>query len=117
MAAETMQFENDLHDFYVDAVTLQGTTFKLLVRLYDDYKEIRLLNVTRCLINNFLIQNIVHDAKIVPHEDSEAFEEYRRELDQSYPRNGSPRFILCVTPSVGAEMIIEFDDLEIKQLS
>jgi hypothetical protein len=49
MAAETMQFENDLHDFYVDAVTLQGTTFKLLVRLYDDYKEIRLLNVTSAL--------------------------------------------------------------------
>lgn len=71
--------------------------------------------MTRCLVDNFLPQNIVYEAKVITSTaDRQRFEEEIKRLDSRYlvQRPVGERKIPSVTASVGAELIIEFTDLK-----
>jgi hypothetical protein len=110
--------ENDLHDWYIDGIALGPSEITLLVHLDDARKKIELTGVTRCLLNNLLMTNIIYAAKIASAEDEpELYQSEIARLDTSYPAkwaNGTARRILSISASVGLEGIIEFDVLKIR---
>jgi hypothetical protein len=118
-----MTFENDLHDWYLDGIMLRdhagSSEITLNVHFDDSRKEIRLKDTTRCLVTNFLICNIIFEAKIVSADEEPEFykEETARlnESDQANLAGALPR-IFCISPSLGAAVTIEFGDIDVHDL-
>jgi hypothetical protein len=119
--SKAIQFENDLHDWYIDGVMLLDGSMSLYVHFYEEQKIIKFNGVTRCLINELLIKNIIYEAKILSAADHhDLFQVQIQRLDETYPRKWAEPtgiHILQITASVGADFVVEFDNLEIKQLS
>lgn len=114
-----MSFENALHDWYIDGLMLAPSEVTLFVRFYEARKKIRFLGATRCFLDDFLIQNVIYEAKIVSLD--EAPEQYRVEtarLESRYPGRlaGTAPRIFVISASVGLEGIIEFQDFEVIDL-
>ncbi|HVH82351.1 MAG TPA: hypothetical protein VM782_23350 [Stellaceae bacterium] len=107
-----MSFENDLHDWYIDSIELRQSEITLLVHLYEARRRITFKGVTRCLLDNLLMTNIIYAAKIISIEDEP--ESYTR-LEASYPAkwSGTAPKILSINGAVGLDGIIEFSDLEV----
>ena len=114
-----MSFENDLHDWHIDGVMLAPPEISLFLHFYESRKKIVLGGVTRCLLNDLLIQNIISEAKIISADQQpELHQAEIARLDASYPRQwrGTASNILTISASVGLEGIIEFHDLEVADL-
>ncbi len=114
-----MSFENDLHDWHIDGVMLAPSEITLFLHLYEARKRIRLGGATRCLLNDFLVQNIIYEAKIVSaDEQPELHGAEVARLEASYPASlsGTAPNILTISASVGLEGAIEFRDLEVIDL-
>jgi hypothetical protein len=114
-----MSFENDLHDWYIDGVMMGPSEVTLFVHFYEARKEIRFSGVTRCLLDNWFVQNIIYEAKVIS-ADKEP-ELYRAEiapLDAKYPArfSAADHKILLISASVGVEEIIEFRDFQVIDL-
>jgi hypothetical protein len=115
-----MSFENDLHDWYIDGIMLTPSEVTLFVYFYEARRKIRLGGATRCLLNDFLISNIIYEAKIISaHEEPELYQAEVARLDASYPAkwSGTAPKILSISASVGMQGAIEFRDLEVIDLS
>jgi hypothetical protein len=114
-----MSFENDLHDWFLDGIILAPPEVTLFVSFYGARKQIRLIDATRCLINNLLISNVIFEAKIISAtDDPERYKEEVERLDETYPvipLGMSPK-ICCISASLGANATIEFRDLEVTDL-
>src|SRR5579863_7443131 len=119
-----MEFENDLHDWYVDGVMLAPSAGGMLtpsevtlsVHLYEARKRIRLSGVTRCLLDNFSIQNIIYEAKVIATGREPGFhKEGIDKLNKVYPIKTAPSSarILSIVASVGMEGVIEFRDIDV----
>jgi hypothetical protein len=112
-----MSFENDMHDWYIDGLMMGPSEITLFVHYYDKMrKKITFKGVTRCLLDNLLMTNIVYAAKIISAEDEP--ELYAR-LEASYPSkwtSGTGSKILSINASVGLEGTIEFQDFEVIDL-
>lgn len=111
-----MSFENDLHDWYIDEIAVRQSEITLLVHLYDAQKRITFKGVTRCLLDNLLVMNIIYSAKLV---SSVGEPELYARLEASYPAKWvreTASKILSINGSVGLDGIIEFNDLEIVDL-
>lgn len=113
-----LQDINIFHDWYMDGVSIKDTSLELLLRL-DKKKKLMCFNeVTRCLISSFMIQNIIYEVHILDKDIfSERYKEYIKILDSTYSAPPSPKHIAIVTPSVGAEAIVEFSDVQIQNLT
>jgi hypothetical protein len=111
-----MSFENDLHDWYIDGITLGQSEITLFVHLYEVRKKIIFKGVTRCLLDNLLMMNIIYSAQIVSAEDEP--ELYTR-LEASYPAKWCIKTapnLLSINGAVGVDGIIEFSDFEMSNL-
>jgi hypothetical protein len=124
---KVMAFENDLHDWYIDGIMLAPleqivlvpSEVTLFVHLYEARKKIRLSGVRRCLLDNFFIQNIIYEAKVVSVDDEpELYQAEIGRLEARYPArlSGTRPKILSISASVGMEGVIEFGDLEVTDL-
>ncbi len=115
-----MSFENDLHDWYIDGVMMKPSEVVFSVRSYDGTrKKIRFSGATRCLLNNWFIQNIIYEAKIISADkDPELYRAEIAPLDAQYPARLSmaDQNILLISASIGVEGIIEFRDFEVIDL-
>jgi hypothetical protein len=114
-----MSFENDLHDWYIDGIMLGPSDVTLFIHFYEACKKIRFTGATRCLFNDWLIQNCISEAKII--SVAEEPELYRAEivlLEAKYPArlSGATGKILTISASIGAVGIIEFQDFEVIDL-
>ena len=103
------------HDWCLNGLASVDGEIKLTLTFYLKRKTIRLFGATRCLLNNFMIQNIVHDIRIISCDCSGDFSEKASILDKSYPApsNRDAQELLIITSSVGAEGIIEFSSFEV----
>lgn len=103
------------HDWYFDGLLIKGDQIEISVHLYGQNKRIRLNGVTRCLLNNFMIQNVIHDLRVISSEDDALFRENQLELDKHYPapKTKAVQRILLITASVGVEGLIEFSSLDL----
>ncbi|MBB5445222.1 hypothetical protein HDG38_003851 [Paraburkholderia sp. WSM4177] len=88
-------------------------------REFDNKKErVRLLfsGATRCWANDFLIQNIVYSIKVLTDFNSDEYRKALASLDKAYSwGKGKPlKNIAVLEATLGAELLIEFDSLEVE---
>jgi hypothetical protein len=107
---------SSFHDWYIDRVEISDSKLMLSLHFYEKRTEICFFGVVRCLINNFLMQNVIYEVKLVSiNRESGLFLSSRKQLEQAYPtpKPGESTNIAIFTPSVGADILIEFNDLKI----
>ncbi|MGS0895849.1 hypothetical protein ACVBGC_25450 [Burkholderia stagnalis] len=71
---------------------------------------------TRCWCNDFLIQNIISSIKVLTDFNSDEYLQALATLDKSYSwGKGQPlKSIASVQATLGAELLVEYDSLEIE---
>jgi hypothetical protein len=108
------------HDWYLLGVDANSETGLVELRLMFDNKKdrARLLfrGVSRCFVNDFLIQNIIYSVKVLTDVKSDEYQRALDVLDNSYPwgRNKPLKKIASITASLGAELFIEFESVEVE---
>jgi len=113
------QYES-FHDWYL--LGLAADMDKQVVELhlmFDDKKDqahLMFKGATRCWCNDFLIQNIISSIKVLTDFNSDEYRQALAALDKSYSwGQGKPlKSIASVQATLGAELLVEFDSLEIK---
>jgi hypothetical protein len=110
---------HSFHDWYLCGVSsdMFGEIIELKL-MFDDRKDrVRLTfsGATRCLMNEFLIQNIIHSMNLLSDFASPEFKQARATLDGSYPwgKDRAPKPIVSITASIGADLLIEFDSVTV----
>lgn len=114
-----MAFENDLHDWYLDGVMLDASSITLHLRFYDRRKKVLFKGMTSCVMDNFLPQNVINEAKVItPIDDPDRFKEESSRLDRRYPyrKSTAESKILSIIGSVGAELTVDFTQMEMIDL-
>lgn len=109
------------HDWYLLGLTAdmdkQVVEFQLM---FDNKKELARLvfkGATRCWCNDFLIQNIIYSIRVLTDFNSDEYKQALAALDKSYSwGKGKPlKSIASVQATLGAELLVEFDSLEIER--
>lgn len=111
-----LQAFNYFHDWYIDilAVTDEGDSLTLGLKLDDRHATATFVGTTRCVIEHYGLLNIVYDIKIL-ESSSQRYEQALRALDSSDRfSDKKPEHLALVAATVGAEMIIEFSSLRIE---
>lgn len=102
------------HDSYIIGVDLDHltNTLTLKMRLGDTVTSLVFQGVTRFLLTEMLMQNIVYDIKnLIP--GSHAHQNAKVLLDKTYWQVKKPGSrIIAITASLGAELFIEFESVE-----
>lgn len=107
------------HDWYLCAISADMFEAVVELRLLFDNRKDRVRVVfrgaTRCLVKDFLIQNIISSMTVLSDFESPQFKQARSALDNSYPwgEDGPPRLIASIDASIGADALIEFDSVEV----
>lgn len=107
------------HDWYILGVAadMDSQTVELQL-LFDNRRDrVRLLfkGATRCWINDFLIQNIICSVKVLTDFSADEYTKALLSLDRSYPwgKGKPPKNIAVIEATLGADMLIEFESLEV----
>lgn len=107
------------HDWYLMGFGADRDNGIVELALLFDNKRDRVnlffKGVTRCLVSDFLIQNIISELKILTDFDSPNYRHALSELERSYfgKENWPNKLIASVSATIGAELFIEFDTLEV----
>lgn len=105
------------HDWYIDTLAVpEGNRLTLGLKLEDQRATVTFIGTSRCVVEHFGTLNIVYDIKIV--EQGEARHEQALALLTKTARTSKPkgRLIAWVAATAGAEVVVEFDSLEIRTL-
>ncbi len=114
-----MEEFSSFHDWYIDRVEIVDSELMLYLHFYKERAEICFFGVVRCFINNFLMQNIIYEAKLTSiKRESELFLFARKRLEQVYPtpKADDGTNIVMFTPSVGADILIEFNGFKVTRI-
>ncbi|MCC8401431.1 hypothetical protein LJ655_05900 [Paraburkholderia sp. MMS20-SJTN17] len=102
------------HDSYLIGIDVDHLTnsLTLKLRLGETVTSLIFQGATRLLLTEMLIQNIVYDIKeLMP--GSEAHQNAKALLDKTYWKVNNPGSrIITITASLGAELFIEFENVE-----
>src|ERR1700730_18025574 len=84
----------------------------------QDRARIVFSGATRCLISDFMIQNIIQSMTVRVDVNSADYAAALAALDKSYPwkRNKPRRQIASITATLGAELLIEYESVEVEVL-
>ncbi|WP_321883776.1 hypothetical protein [Paraburkholderia bannensis] len=110
---------HSFHDWYLCSVSTDMFDSVVELRLMFDNRKDRVRvtfkGATRCLVKDFLIQNIIYSIDILSDFESKEFIQARSDLDASYPwgKDKAPKPIASISASIGAELLIEFDSVEV----
>ena len=110
---------HSFHDWYLCGLSAdmvgEIVELKLMFDNRKDRARVLFKGATRCLVNDFLIQNIIYSMDVLSDYDSEAFKQARSALDKSYPwgRDKAPKQIVSISASIGADLLIEFESIEV----
>jgi hypothetical protein len=113
------QYES-FHDWYLLGIAADMDKEVVELRLMFDNKKDRVQlsfsGATRCWVNDFLIQNIIYSIKVLTDFNSDEYQKALDLLDKSYPwGEGKPlKKIASIQATLGAELLIEFDSLEVE---
>ncbi|WP_143746416.1 hypothetical protein [Caballeronia catudaia] len=111
---------HSFHDWYLCGVS--ADMFSKVVELtlmFDNRKDrarLRFSGATRCLVKDFLIQNIIYSVDVLSDFESQEFKQARSALDCSYPwgKDKPPKPIASISASIGADLLIEFDSVDVE---
>ena len=108
------------HDWYLTGISADMTGGIVeLALMFDDRKQrarIVFKGASRCLVNDFLIQNIIYEAKILTDSSTHEYGRALDSLEKSYfgKVSGEPKPIAVFSATLGAELLVEFDSLEVE---
>ncbi len=108
------------HDWHLLGVAADMKEQRVELRLmFDNRKDrVRLLfkGASRCLVDDFLIQNIVHSLKVLTDHQSDAYRQALAALDKSYPwgKDQPLKNIVAIQATLGAELLVEFESMEVE---
>jgi hypothetical protein len=111
---------DSFHDWYLLGVTADMDKQLVELRLVFDNKidRVRLLfkGASRCLVEDFLIQNIVYSLDVLTDHSSDAYVRALARLDESYPwgENQPLKNIASIQATLGAELLVEFESMEVE---
>ncbi|NIF54010.1 hypothetical protein [Burkholderia sp. Ax-1724] len=120
---DTLKQYEFFHDWYLIGISadMDARIMELLLILDDIAQQARVIfqGASRCLVNDFLIQNIVYDAKILRDHDSTEYKQALESLEKSYFGKAyyQPKPIAVFSATLGADLLVEFDSFEIKPVS
>lgn len=104
------------HDWYIDilAVTDDGDSLTLGLKLQDRRATVKFVGTRRCVVEHFGQLNIVYDIAILQPGDRR-YGEAQAALAKADRYSEKPgRHIAFVAATVGAELVVEFESLEIQ---
>lgn len=113
------QYES-FHDWYIMGVAVnmdhKVVELHLMFDNKRDHVRVQFCGATRCWVNDFLIQNIVYSIRILSTFDTDEYKKALNLLDKSYSwGRGKPlKNIAVIEPTLGADVLIEFDTVEVK---
>lgn len=105
------------HDWYILGVFADMDRNLVELQLVFDNKKdrVRLIftGASRCLINEFLIQNIIYSLDVLDDFTSPEYHRALDALDQSYPwgKNKPHKNIARIQATLGADVLIEFESM------
>lgn len=108
------------HDWYLLGLAAdmdqQMVELHLMFDNRKDRAQLIFKGATRCWCNDFLIQNIIASIKVLIDFNSDEYKQALAALDKSYAwGKGQPlKSIAVVQATLGAELLVEFDALEIR---
>lgn len=102
------------HDSYIIGIEVDhlANILTLRMRFGDTVTSLNFQGVTRFLLTEMLMQNIVYDIKdVMPGSD--AYQNAKALFDKTYwPIKKPGSRIIAITASLGAELFIEFESVE-----
>lgn len=107
------------HDWYLLGVAADRDKKLVELQLIFDNKmdRVRLLfkGASRCLVDDFLMQNIIYSLKVLDDRESDAYRQALARLDESYPwgENQPLKNIASIQATLGAELLVEFESMEV----
>ncbi|MEX3688844.1 hypothetical protein AB3X91_30555 [Paraburkholderia sp. BR14263] len=110
---------NSFHDWYLMGVSADREASMVELDLMFDNKKdrarVQFKGATRCLARDFLIQNIIYDVKVLTEYDSHDYQRALLALEESYfgKENRPNKPIASVSATLGAELLIEFDTVDV----
>jgi hypothetical protein len=107
---------NHFHDWYMDTIhiSIERETLTLGLYLQDQRASVSFVGTNRCLLENLGPQNIVYAIEIVEPGTSR-FEKAQQTLAKAERwTDGQPGIVAQVFSTCGAELVVEFDSLEIE---
>lgn len=110
---------NSFHDWYLMGISADREASVVeLALMFDNRKDrarIRFTGATRCLANDFLIQNIIYDVKIFANFESPDYLRALDALEKSYfgKENRPNKPIAAISATLGAELLVEFDTMDV----
>ncbi|AXL49003.1 hypothetical protein DSC91_000634 [Paraburkholderia caffeinilytica] len=110
------------HDWYLLGVAADLDIGEVELRLmFDnkkDYARVIFKGASRCLVNDFLIQNIIYSMEVLTDFEADEYKQALGALDNSYSwgRNKPRKNIAAITATLGAELFIEFDSLAVESI-
>jgi hypothetical protein len=119
---DIIKSNDSFHDWYILGLAVNPDKGELVLSLLFDNKRDRtrliFKGASRCLVNDFLIQNIILSISILDDVESEGYRKARAALDKSYPwGKGNPsKKIAAIQATLGAELFIEFDSVEMEPI-
>ena len=105
---------NSFHDWIFAGFCSDARRSTVYLELVSDnfkeHKTIIFMDVTRCLVTDYGVENIVYSLDILSDFDSPKFMAARERLDQSTPFGSDlpPKKIAVLTASFGGEAWIEY---------
>jgi len=104
------------HDWTIEGIAIGENTLELIIRSeQNERKLLRFEKVARFVISEVLRQNVIYRFVVVDEAKEPALGQQKRELLHKASRfiKGDPKKIAFIEASVGAELIVEFDELTI----
>jgi hypothetical protein len=119
---EILREYESFHDWYLLGIAADLDENQVELHLMFDNKKdhVRVFfkGASRCLVTDFLIQNIIYSMKILTEADAAEYKPALEALNNSYPwgRNKPLKNIAAITATLGAELFVEFESLEIQAM-
>lgn len=111
------------HDWYLIGIEVDQPQRQVVLNVLFDNKmdraRIVFSGATRCLMRDFLIQNIIFTTKVLANFESDEYCTTLAALDKSYPwgQNQPHKPIVSIEATLGAELFIECESVEVENLN
>lgn len=119
---DTFEEFDSFHDWYILGIAASKDKSEIVLSLLFDNKRdrtrLKFKGASRCIVNDFLIENIILSISVLSDFESDEYRKALSALDKSYPwgKGKPPKKIAAVQATLGAEMFIEFDSTEVEPI-
>ncbi|CAB3679816.1 hypothetical protein LMG24238_02513 [Paraburkholderia sediminicola] len=111
---------HSFHDWFITGMSVDIDEKSVVLTLQSDNKRDRATltfsGAPRCVAEGFAAQNIVYELKSIEDFQTPSYKSALRALEKAHPWGSDwpLRKIIAISSSLGAEIIVEYDELDIE---